>query len=184
MEALRVPVDTASTGGKLAMLAGAILLLLTGIGPLISWRRMSRGAFRSLEHDHRFDAIDASHTRMTDVVHFAAPLGPHAKGYLRRGVRGLWTYRGGRQFDYQHFRHRDVQLCRQQPGHRHSHRPGPQHCDGDHQRHATSVDGVDVDTAIATSGPGSDWWSTQRRHRYWYGADYSRRRSDANECEG
>ena len=37
--------------------------------------RMTRGAFRSFEHDHHFDAQDGG-TRMTDVLRFAAPLGP------------------------------------------------------------------------------------------------------------
>ena len=41
--------------------------------------RMARGAFRSLEHDHFFDAVsdrDGGGTLMTDVVRFVAPLGP------------------------------------------------------------------------------------------------------------
>ena len=37
--------------------------------------RMTRGAFRSLEHDHHF-APTAAGTRMTDVLRFAAPFGP------------------------------------------------------------------------------------------------------------
>ena len=37
--------------------------------------RMTRGAFRSFEHDHRF-VSDASGTVMIDELRFAAPLGP------------------------------------------------------------------------------------------------------------
>jgi ligand-binding SRPBCC domain-containing protein len=36
---------------------------------------MVRGAFRSLEHDHVFEALSDGETRMTDAVRFAAPLG-------------------------------------------------------------------------------------------------------------
>jgi ligand-binding SRPBCC domain-containing protein len=37
--------------------------------------RMTRGAFKSFEHDHFFDPKDGG-TMMTDVVSFQAPLGP------------------------------------------------------------------------------------------------------------
>lgn len=38
--------------------------------------RMSRGAFKSMEHDHHFEATDDGGTLMTDVLRFAAPFGP------------------------------------------------------------------------------------------------------------
>ena len=38
--------------------------------------RMTRGAFRSMEHDHRFDPLPGGGTRMTDTLRFEAPLGP------------------------------------------------------------------------------------------------------------
>ena len=37
---------------------------------------MVRGAFRRFDHDHFFDAVDASTTVMRDVFDFDAPLGP------------------------------------------------------------------------------------------------------------
>lgn len=38
--------------------------------------RMTRGAFRSLEHDHLFESQGDGATRMTDVLRFVAPFGP------------------------------------------------------------------------------------------------------------
>jgi ligand-binding SRPBCC domain-containing protein len=43
--------------------------------PFFFQDRMTRGAFRFLEHDHLFEP-DRSGTTMTDVLRFAAPLGP------------------------------------------------------------------------------------------------------------
>jgi len=43
--------------------------------PFFFQDRMTRGAFRFLEHDHLFEP-DSSGTTMTDVLRFAAPLGP------------------------------------------------------------------------------------------------------------
>lgn len=57
--------------------------------------RMIRGAFKSFEHDHRFEADKAGGTVMVDVVRFEAPLGPLGwvaerlilAGHLRRFLR-------------------------------------------------------------------------------------------------
>ena len=38
--------------------------------------RMTRGAFRSFEHDHHFVPTAAGRTDMVDVIRFAAPFGP------------------------------------------------------------------------------------------------------------
>lgn len=38
--------------------------------------RMTRGAFRSMEHDHRFTPRPDGGTDMADVLRFAAPFGP------------------------------------------------------------------------------------------------------------
>ena len=54
--------------------------------------RMTRGAFKFFEHDHRFESLDNGETVMTDVLRFAAPFGPLGwiaervllAGYLRR----------------------------------------------------------------------------------------------------
>jgi ligand-binding SRPBCC domain-containing protein len=61
--------------------------------------RMIQGAFRFLEHDHRFEPADDGTTVMVDVVRFAAPFGPVGwlaerlllAGHLRRFLkeRGL-----------------------------------------------------------------------------------------------
>jgi ligand-binding SRPBCC domain-containing protein len=56
---------------------------------------MTRGAFRSFAHDHRFEEQDGR-TVMTDVVAFRSPIGPvgwlvdrlFLAGYLRRLLRG------------------------------------------------------------------------------------------------
>src|SRR5436305_8542547 len=56
---------------------------------------MTRGAFRSFAHDHRFEAQDGR-TVMTDEVEFRSPLGPlgwlvdrlFMAGYLRRLLDG------------------------------------------------------------------------------------------------
>lgn len=56
---------------------------------------MTRGAFRSFAHDHRFEARDGV-TVMTDEVEFRSPLGPvgwlvdrlFMAGYLRRLLEG------------------------------------------------------------------------------------------------
>lgn len=38
--------------------------------------RMTRGAFRSFEHDHHFTALPSGTTQMRDTVRFSAPFGP------------------------------------------------------------------------------------------------------------
>jgi len=56
---------------------------------------MTRGAFRSFAHDHRFEAIDGR-TVMTDEIKFRSPLGPlgwlvdslFMTVYLRRLLEG------------------------------------------------------------------------------------------------
>lgn len=56
---------------------------------------MTRGAFKSFAHDHRFEARDGG-TVMTDEVEFRSPLGPLGRlvdwlfmaGYLRRLLEG------------------------------------------------------------------------------------------------
>jgi ligand-binding SRPBCC domain-containing protein len=56
---------------------------------------MTRGAFKSFAHDHRFEAHGCE-TVMTDEVEFASPLGPLGRlvdalfmtGYLRRLLEG------------------------------------------------------------------------------------------------
>lgn len=56
---------------------------------------MTRGAFQSFAHDHRFEAVDGG-TVMTDEIEFRSPLGPlgllvdsvFMTGYLRRLLEG------------------------------------------------------------------------------------------------
>ena len=60
--------------------------------PVFFQDRMTRGAFRSFEHDHRFTATADGRTEMLDVVRFASPFGPAGwlaerlvlSGHLRR----------------------------------------------------------------------------------------------------
>ena len=56
--------------------------------------RMTRGAFKSFEHDHYFAAVGENRTRMTDVLRFESPggaagqllsrwiIGPHLRKFL------------------------------------------------------------------------------------------------------
>lgn len=73
--------------------------------------RMVRGAFRFLEHDHRFERLPDGGTRMTDVVRFAVPLGwlgwpvgrwivgPHLRRFLEKRGQVLAAVAKSEQWD-------------------------------------------------------------------------------------
>jgi ligand-binding SRPBCC domain-containing protein len=60
--------------------------------------RMLRGAFRFLEHDHRFQALPNGRTRMTDELRFIVPLGwlgwPVGQWVIRPHLRRFLETRG------------------------------------------------------------------------------------------
>jgi len=60
--------------------------------------RMVRGAFKSFEHDHLFEAVGDGQTRMIDVLRFAAPGGwlawPIERWVLLPYLRRLIDQRG------------------------------------------------------------------------------------------
>ena len=63
--------------------------------------RMTHGPFKSLEHDHRFEASDNGTTLMIDVLRFEAPMGPlgwiaerlllapHLRSFLKTRAKAL-----------------------------------------------------------------------------------------------
>ncbi len=65
--------------------------------PRLFTDQMTKGAFRSLVHEHRF-TIEGESTRMTDVVMLEAPLGPLGRIverlFLRRYMRKLLADKG------------------------------------------------------------------------------------------
>jgi ligand-binding SRPBCC domain-containing protein len=56
-----------------------------------------RGPFALWQHEHRFEAVDAGHTRITDSVEYRVPFGPLGRLadrlFVRRQLDALFAYR-------------------------------------------------------------------------------------------